>query len=136
MCIIVFEPKSACDEHGEFLMSATRCIGCLEKQIESYGIAADAMLLEWIAEHSAGASLVVPDKYDDRTRYVVTELLEDNGACTVKCKKCNKLIQASELRREGWDDSSVEQGIRVGSSGYKIVCNDGHDLLVVCTRIY
>lgn len=129
------------DELGSFRFDVSDCLSYLNDAFEKYGIPSDGKLLNWLRQISANelppACTRIPAEFDERTRYFVVHLLETHFAIDVECRACHRTIALNDLSKKEWDDSStVADFIRVGTSGFKVTCPFGHDLLFIVTKVY
>ncbi|MCA9264701.1 MAG: hypothetical protein KDA60_12660 [Planctomycetales bacterium] len=135
--VTYFHPRSEMpDESGEFRLDAAPCIAYLDSQVKLFGLAADASLLMWMIAPSREDVRIIPDEFDERTRVLVADLIEESGAIGIRCRQCDRDLAASDLHRQDWDRSTTVEGIRIGSAGYKFVCDKSHNLIYICTRLY
>lgn len=121
-------------EHGTLHLKTAPCIEYLQSQIDNYSIESDRKLQEWVRKSNDNS--IVPEEYIERVRLMASELWDKKEACSISCNRCQLNINLEQLIKEKWDYSIVEQGIRVGASGIKIVCPHGHDLMYVCNALY
>jgi hypothetical protein len=139
---IEFCPTSIDDEqeNGDFRMAVSDCLVYMKSQFGNYGIPLDGQLLEWILhlneQHSTNASNRIPERFDERARFMVADLIEACQHIETVCRKCNRVFATTDLQKKEWDSVSDSAGIRVGSSGYRITCPIGHALISVTTKLY
>lgn len=133
---IVFRPRQGDfgNECGSFELKPAACMQYLQRQVEWYSIALDSLLLDWIKQSAPGET--VPARFQERARYLVSELCREEGACTVVCETCHEQVPSRDVLRREWDESVDVQGVRVGAAGYTMVCPRGHDLIHICTTAY
>ena len=121
-------------EFGAFQLGKSACVEFLHGHIDAHAIVADRRLLDWIEQ--AKSTETLPTEFDDRARHMLAELFVKDDDCEVTCLACQQGLNPKELIRRDWDESVEEHGIRVGVSGFKLVCPREHDLVVVTTRIF
>jgi len=134
MAEIVFRPSDPEEEeHAEAHLQAVACIEYLRPRVEQYAIPDDRDLLEWIQQ--ARDQDVVPEAHWKRVRLMVDEIWPDEHVCTMLCRICGRRIEPREVSTDEWDGVDPK-GNFVGGAGHRLLCGQGHSLLMVWTRIY
>jgi hypothetical protein len=127
-------PDVSGEESGEFRLNATACLDYLRKQVDLYALPLDVLLLKWTEEAQSGS--VIPDKFGERARFMLTELIDGESELNVFCRTCGESFLRESLTKQRWDDSCEVHGLHVGTAGYQIDCPNGHCLILICDRVY
>jgi hypothetical protein len=121
-------------------MAVADCLNYLQPQYGNYAIPLDGELLQWMLHlnerQPTNSSNRIPKEFDERARYMVAELLENSHRLEVTCEACNRAVATNELHKQEWQDVFNSAGIRVGSSGYTLICPSGHSLISITTKVY
>jgi hypothetical protein len=127
-------------EHGEFRLDLVKCMRYLREMFEKYRINQDGALLTWFynidTNQPTTSSITIPPEFEGRARFLVEQLWAQSDACEISCRTCNREYTHRSLHQQDWDESTEIEGIRVGASGFKIVCPSGHNLIFICCKLY
>ena len=128
------------ENYGVFRLPVGDCINFLRGQFQDYAFRLDGELLQWVelrnGRKSNSAQDRIPDAFDDCARFMVVALWDNGSPFNVVCTKCGLSIRIDDLSRREWEDTSTCAGMKLGVSGFRIVCPAGHTLLTVATRVY
>jgi hypothetical protein len=134
MVEITFRPEDPEEEEfSETALDAAACVLYLHSRVDLYSFPQEKRFLQWVQQ--AQDREQIPEEHWDWARFMVDAMLSTGPAPRMVCLKCGRTIEPAELGRDEWDGVD-SQDRWAGGAGHRILCPEGHPLLMVWTRIY